>query len=143
MPEHAVIGGSTQPVAEAAARSCGRPFKKYGIAFPPLPSSPSLLRYFGAVADVCPLPGLGWATSLELSESDHAWKQLPHAHLLSLTMLHTLAFQLKTSTKDANKAFEENWNSRFSWFTKGHCSHITTIRGDKESHTVSLQSYQD
>jgi hypothetical protein len=58
-------------------------------------------------------------------------------------MLHTLSFQLKTSKKDANKAFEENWNSRFSWFTKGHCSHITTIRGDKESHTVSLQSYQD
>ena len=113
------------------------------LHFPPYHPPPPCWVMVGAVAGVCPLPGLGWATSLELSESDHAWKQIPHVHLLSLTMLHTLSFQLKTSKKDANKAFEENWNSRFSWFTKGHCSHITTIRGDKESHTVSLQSYQD
>jgi hypothetical protein len=46
LPEHAVIGGSTQPVADAAARSCGRACLKFlALHISPLPSSPSKGRW--------------------------------------------------------------------------------------------------
>ena len=47
--------------------------------------------------------------------------------------MHAVANAAEDKTQN-----EANWNSRFSWFTKGTCSDIATIRGDHEARTVSF-----
>eukprot|EP00285_Hemiselmis_virescens_P011529 CAMPEP_0173389550 /NCGR_PEP_ID=MMETSP1356-20130122/12542_1 /TAXON_ID=77927 ORGANISM="Hemiselmis virescens, Strain PCC157" /NCGR_SAMPLE_ID=MMETSP1356 /ASSEMBLY_ACC=CAM_ASM_000847 /LENGTH=59 /DNA_ID=CAMNT_0014346749 /DNA_START=18 /DNA_END=197 /DNA_ORIENTATION=- len=40
-----------------------------------------------------------------------------------------------------HKEFKADWNKRFGWFTQGQCSHITTIRGEKDSRTATCGGF--